>query len=97
MGFFPDMLSGAAHVLEDPKGKEWYDRIKAGDGVNVALELIGLFSQGEFPTSLIYYPESQPYKDAWARFENGEEVDHIQDRTCQQRTREGDAWSCKSS
>jgi hypothetical protein len=67
MGFFPDMLSGAAHVLEDPKGKEWYDRIKAGEGVNVALELIGLFSQGDFPEGLIYYPDSQPYKDAWAR------------------------------
>jgi hypothetical protein len=67
MGFFPDMLSGAPHIMEDPKGKEWYDRIKAGDGVNVALELIGLFSQGQFPDGLIYYPDSQPYKDAWAR------------------------------
>ena len=67
MGFFPDMLSGAPHILEVPKGKEWYDRIKAGDGVNVALELIGLFSQGQFPKGLIYYPDSQPYKDAWAR------------------------------
>jgi hypothetical protein len=24
MGFFPDMLSGAPHILSDPKGKDWY-------------------------------------------------------------------------
>ncbi len=67
MGFFPDMLGGAPHILDDPTGKDWYDRIKAGEGVGVALELIGLFSQGQFPEALIYKPDSQPYKDAWAR------------------------------
>jgi len=67
MGFFPDMLAGAPHILKDPTGKDWYERVKAGDGVGVALELIGLFSQGNFPPSLVYLPDSQPYKDAWAR------------------------------
>ena len=67
MGFFPDMLAGAPHILNDPTGKDWYDRIKAGEGVGVALELIGLFSQGNFPPDLVYLPDSQPYKDAWAR------------------------------
>ena len=67
MGFFPDMLAGAPHILNDPTGKDWYNRIKAGEGVGVALELIGLFSQGNFPPDLVYLPDSQPYKDAWAR------------------------------
>ncbi len=67
MGFFPDMFAGAEHILSDPTGKDWYERVKSGDGVSVALELIGLFSQGEFPEALIYRPDSQPYKDAWAR------------------------------
>lgn len=67
MGFFPDMLSGAQHILSDPTGKDWYDRIQRGEGVGVALELIGKFSQGEFPETLIYRPDSAPYKDAWAR------------------------------
>ena len=67
MGFFPDMLSGAQHILSDPKGKEWYDLIQGGKGVSVALELIGLFSQGNFPPGLVYTPDSQPYKDAWAK------------------------------
>jgi hypothetical protein len=67
MGFFPDMLAGAPHILKDPTGKDWYERVKAGKGVGVALELIGLFSQGNFPPGLVYLPDSQPYKDAWAR------------------------------
>ncbi|MEP1469715.1 MAG: DUF3604 domain-containing protein [Halieaceae bacterium] len=67
MGFFPDMFAGKEHILSDPTGQDWYDRIKRGEGVGVALELIGLFSQGEFPEGLIYKPDSQPYKDAWAK------------------------------
>jgi hypothetical protein len=67
MGFFPDMLSGAPHILSNPTGKDWYDRIQAGDGVSVALELIGKFSQGTFDPALMYTPDSQPYKDAWAK------------------------------
>ena len=67
MGFFPDMIAGAPHILSDPKGKDWYNRIQAGEGVGVALELIGLFSQGKFPPALMYTPDSAPYKTAWAK------------------------------
>jgi len=67
MGFFPDMLRGEPHILSDPTGRDWYDRIKAGEGVGVALELIGLFSQGKFPPALVYKPDSAPYKSAWAK------------------------------
>ena len=66
MGFFPDMFTGKAFILEDPTGKKWYDMIQAGQGVEVALELIGLFSQGNFPPALAYTPDSAPYKAAWA-------------------------------
>jgi hypothetical protein len=67
MGFFPDMFAGAPHILSDPTGKDWYNRIMAGEGVGVAMELIGLFSQGKFPPALAYTPDSKPYKDAWAK------------------------------
>ena len=67
MGFFPDLLSGKPHILRDPTGKDWYDRVKAGEGVGVALELIGLFSQGKFPEAMIYTPDSAPYKSAWQK------------------------------
>ncbi len=65
MGFFPDLFAGQEHILSDPTGKDWYDRIKAGDGVAVALELIGMFSQGEMPEALLYTPDSAPYRTAW--------------------------------
>jgi hypothetical protein len=65
MGFFPDLFDGAPHILNDPLGKDWYDRINAGEGVGVALELIGMFSQGRFPETLMYTPDSKPYKNAW--------------------------------
>ena len=65
MGFFPDLYAGKPFILEDPTGKKWYDMMKAGEGVKVALELIGLFSQGEFPPALEYKPDSAPYKSAW--------------------------------
>ncbi len=67
MGFFPDLFAGKQHILRDPIGKDWYDRVMAGDGVSVALELIGLFSQGKFPEALMYKPDSEPYKSAWAK------------------------------
>ena len=36
MGFFPDLMAGAPHILSVPQGREYYDRIQAGDGVAVA-------------------------------------------------------------
>ena len=65
MGFFPDLLAGKPHLLADPTGKDWYDRVQAGDGVNVALEIIGKFSQGQFPEALIYAPDTTSYKSVW--------------------------------
>ena len=67
MGMFPDLRAGAPHILSDPTGRDWYERINKGEGVGVALELIGLFSQGKFPEGLIYAPDSAPYKSAWAK------------------------------
>ena len=67
MGFFPDLRAGEAHILKDPVGQDWYNRIQAGEGVGVALELIGLFSQGQFPEGMVYLPDSAPYKSSWAK------------------------------
>ncbi|MBW2394652.1 MAG: DUF3604 domain-containing protein [Deltaproteobacteria bacterium] len=65
MGFFPDLLAGKPHIIADPTGKDWLERIQAGEGVGVALEIVGLFSQGKFPKSLAYLPDSEPYVSAW--------------------------------
>jgi hypothetical protein len=67
MGFFPDLNAGAAHLLADPTGKEWYDKIQAGKGMEVALEIIDSFSRGTYPDAIMYYPDTDMYKSAWAK------------------------------
>ncbi len=65
MGFFPDLLAGKQHIVSDPTGKDWLKRIEDGKGVEVALEIISKFSQGQFPEAMTYTPDSAPYKSAW--------------------------------
>jgi len=67
MGMVLDLFAGKPNILADPTGKDWYERIQAGDGVGVALELIGLFSQGNFPEAMTYAPDTKQYKDVWER------------------------------
>ncbi|NIL95050.1 MAG: DUF3604 domain-containing protein [Woeseiaceae bacterium] len=65
MGFFPDLFAANPAILEDPKGKEWYDMIQAGEGMAVALEIIDSFSRGTFPDKLMYWPDGPMYRSAW--------------------------------
>ncbi len=65
MGFFPDLYAGKPNILSNATGKDWYDRVQAGEGVGVALELIGMFSQGKWPEGLEYGPDSAPYRSTW--------------------------------
>ncbi len=67
MGFFLDLFAGKQNILEVPMGKDWYDRIKAGKGPEVAYEMIGLFANGKFPDNLMYWPDQAPFKDVWQR------------------------------
>jgi hypothetical protein len=69
MGFFPDLFAGDPNILADPKGREWYDKVQAGgqQGMEVALEIIDLFSRGTFPEALMYWPDTTAYKDTWAK------------------------------
>ena len=67
MGFFLDLLAGKRHLLSDPKGREWYDRIQKGEGVEVAYEMIGLFANGKFPASIAYSPDRKAFKTVWKR------------------------------
>ena len=69
MGFFPDLFAGKQAILADSTGKKWYDMVQAGgeQGVQAALEIIDNFSRGTFPEALMYRPDSQAYKDAWAK------------------------------
>jgi len=74
MGFFPDLLSGKPEVLADPHGRKWYEMIQAGQGGAAALEMIGLFAQGKFPTALMYFPGTKLYRGAWQETINAAET-----------------------
>ena len=65
MGFFPDLFGADPTILGDPKGKEWYDMLQAGEGMAVALEIIDSFSRGTFPDKLMYWPDGPMYRSAW--------------------------------
>jgi hypothetical protein len=65
MGFITDLISGKPELLKDPTGRKWYDMIQSGQGQAAALDIIGKFSQGQFPKTLEYAPGTKGYKGAW--------------------------------
>ena len=67
MGFFPDLFAGDPNLLKDPKGREWYDKIQAGQGLDVAMEVIDSFSRATFPDALMYFPDSKMYRSSWEK------------------------------
>ncbi len=67
VGFFADLFAGDPAILAHPEGKDWYNRIKAGDGPAVAYEMIGLFANGNFPADLMYWPDKPQFKSVWQR------------------------------
>jgi hypothetical protein len=69
MGFFPDLFAGDPEILANPTGRRWYDLVQAGgeSGVQAAIEIIDMFSRGEFPEALMYWPQTKAYKSAWAK------------------------------
>ncbi|MBD9649916.1 DUF3604 domain-containing protein [Ensifer sp. ENS09] len=65
MGMFPDLFAGKPDVIADPQAKSWYDMITSGQGAKAALEIIFSFGKGTLPPSMIYGPDTRPYKNAW--------------------------------
>jgi len=74
VGFFPDLMAGKENILSVPEGKMYYDRLRAGEGVAVAYELISLFATGKFPESLTYWPDTAPFRNVWERSVEAAEV-----------------------
>jgi len=67
MGFFPDLFAGNPAILADSTGREWYEKIQAGKGMEVALAIIDSFSRGEFPETLMYWPDGKMYRSTWEK------------------------------
>jgi hypothetical protein len=65
MGFFPQLLAGNPDVLEDPKGRQWYNMIQTGKGEQAAIQMIQSFSAGTFPKALLSLPGTTAYRSAW--------------------------------
>lgn len=65
MGMFTDLFAGKPEVLADPQARKWYDMIKSGQGAQAALEIIMSFSKGTLPSSMVYGPDTKPYRAAW--------------------------------
>lgn len=65
MGFFHDLLSGKPYVLANPDGRRWYDLIQSGKGGQAALDIIRMFSAGNFPQEIASLPGSPQYRSAW--------------------------------
>ena len=67
MGFFPDLFKGTDYILSQEIGRDWHQRIRSGQGASVAWEIVTSFSQGVFPENMVYWPDSEAYRGAWAK------------------------------
>ncbi len=52
MGFAVDIIAGKPHLLAEEKGRQWYDMMQSGEGVAATMEIIDLFSKGQFPEGI---------------------------------------------
>ncbi len=75
MGFALDIIAGKPYLLAEKKGRQWYDMMKSGEGVKATLEMIDLFSKGEFPEGINrhYLPDAAPFIATWERIVNAAE------------------------
>ena len=67
MGFFPKLQAGAPYVMASEKGRRWHNMIEQGGqfAVNAAAEMIGAFSQNQFPKELTSSPGTGLYRSTW--------------------------------
>jgi hypothetical protein len=65
MGFFPALFGGDPKMLANETGRRWYDMVRSGRGAEAAIEIIVAFSQGTFPTEIMFLPGTAGYRSAW--------------------------------
>jgi len=65
MGFAPGFFAGTPNILAEPKGKRWYEMVKAGKVSEAFGELLADFGKGEFPEGLKYKPGNRGFDDSW--------------------------------
>ena len=65
MGWVTDLIGRQAGTAGRRVWQEVVRDDSAGRGNDAALEMIGLFSQGKFPKSQLYAPDTPGYRHAW--------------------------------
>lgn len=66
IGFFPMILKGDPAVMAEPQGRKWNEMINGGHGAEAALDIIRNFSSGTIARSMLPYPGTKAYGDAWS-------------------------------
>jgi hypothetical protein len=67
-GLFPRLFEGDPDLLKDPQIRKWYEMIQAGDGMQVAYEIVQGQSSGKLPEVFVQqgFDSTQPgYRSAW--------------------------------
>ena len=67
-GLFPRLFAGDPALLADPQVRKWYDMMKAGNGMQVAYEIVQAQSSGNVPKVFVTegFDSSRPgYRSAW--------------------------------
>lgn len=67
MGFFPLLISGNATIMNDPQGSKWYNMIRAGKNMEVAMEIVNNFSQGTMSKAITPLPGTPAFTSAWEK------------------------------
>jgi len=67
-GLFPRLFEGDPELLKDPQIRKWYDMIQAGNGMQVAYEIVQGQSSGKLPEIFVtqgFDSSQQGYRSAW--------------------------------
>lgn len=64
-GFFPLVLSGDPSIMADPQGRKWNEMIHAGQGADVAMDIIANFGKGTISKAIFPVPGTKSYQSAW--------------------------------
>jgi hypothetical protein len=64
-GFFPLIFSGDPSIMADPQGRKWNEMIHAGQGADVAMDIIVNFGKGTISKAIFPVPGTKSYQGAW--------------------------------
>ncbi len=64
-GFFPLIFAGDPSIMADPQGRKWNEMVHAGQGADVAMDIIVNFGKGTISKAIFPVPGTKSYQGAW--------------------------------